>query len=92
MEIVDEKPKAKGKSKPTMVEQKLNPQDDLSILLEKEGFSLDDFILWGRESGNIEEQVGDNITCFDDVPTELATRVLRARVGLLQGLASMKGK
>lgn len=90
MEVVEPKPK-KRKSKSTLVDEELNPQDELLLLLEKDGFGLDDYLRWGRETGNIEDAVADNITCMDDIPTDLATRHLRAKKSLLMALAAGKG-
>lgn len=67
------------------------PQTQLQILITENGFSMDDLLRWGRDSGNISEADADRITDFDDVPPGVATRLVRARAGLLAGLGKLKG-
>lgn len=64
------------------------PQQDVEKLLSDAGYSFDELMRYGRESGNIEN--ADSIPDFGSIPSTVCTRLLRAKVGLLKGLESEK--
>lgn len=66
-------------------------QDELADIVTKAGFNFDDFIQWGHESGNLTTQQVDNFNCFNDLPDALAKKFIAAKVGLLRGMAVLKG-
>jgi|GEM_PF-1897463 len=64
-------------------------QDSLQELVIGGGFSFDDLLKWGQATGNIAD--GDSLGGFADVPTDVCKRLIRAKGGLLKGLAETKG-
>jgi recombination protein RecT len=64
-------------------------QETLAEIVTGGGFTFDDFARWARESGNI--PTADELPGFEAVSVEVARRLTRAKVGLLNGLAEMKG-
>ncbi len=54
------------------------------------GFTLDDLLAWGAETGNIEG--ADTIGMFAELPVGVCKRLLRAKTGLLQGLEAAKAQ
>lgn len=72
----------------TMVEGKASPQDLLEDFVVRElGCNFDTFRKWGMETGMIEG--ADSLGSFQDIGTKLAERLLRAKIGLQQGLEKM---
>lgn len=69
-------------------EVKKTPQEELEALLVSEGFTFDQYRRWGADSGNLEN--ADSIGCFADVPADVAARHLKAKKGLLAGVAQFK--
>lgn len=72
--------------------EKLNtpaPQTELEASVVGGGFTFDHLQKWGLETGNIEG--ADSLTGFADVPREVATRLLRNKEGLINGLTKIKG-
>lgn len=65
-------------------------QQSLGELVTEAGHNYDDFARWAVRSGNLPD--ADSLPGWDAVPTEVARRLLRARVGLLQGIAKEKGQ
>lgn len=65
------------------------PQVELMELVTGAGFTFNHLQKWGDQSGNIEG--ADSLVGFREVPTEIANRLLRAKAGLLNGLATVKG-
>lgn len=63
-------------------------KDLLAEFIIGQGFTFDDFKTWGSETGNLEN--ADSIADFSEVPNKVAIRLLRAKVGLLKGLAGVK--
>lgn len=59
----------------------------LGRLVIDNGFTFDEFKRWGTETGQLE---APDIADFSEVPNKVATRLLRAKVGLLKGLAAVK--
>ena len=64
-------------------------QESLQELVIGAGFTFDDLKKWGDSTGNITD--GDSLGGFADVPAEVCKRLTRAKVGLLKGLAEVKG-
>jgi phage recombination protein Bet len=69
------------------------PQDLLADFVVACGHDFDTFRHWGTETGNLEN---DSLAGFDEIPTQLCVRLLRARDGLKSGLdiasTMMKGE
>ncbi len=65
-----------------------NSQEALQELVIGGGFTFDDLLTWGRSTGNIAD--GDSLSGFADMPVEVCKRLVRAKVGLLKGLAEVK--
>lgn len=61
----------------------------LASLVTGEGFTFSDFQKWGVGSGNVSD--ADSMTSFDEVAEADAKRLLRAKTGLLRGLAQVRG-
>lgn len=64
-------------------------RDELSRFVTSEGFTFTHLQKWGVESGNI--PAADAMAEFDDLPDDVCKRLLRAKAGLLKGLALAKG-
>lgn len=64
------------------------PQSQLSALVTENGYTFAQFQTWGMRSGNIAD--ADSMSGFDDIPSDVCTRLLRARSGLLSGLKMVK--
>jgi recombination protein RecT len=64
-------------------------QESLQELVIGGGFTFDDLLKWGQATGNIPD--GDSLAGFGEVPAEICKRLIRAKVGLLRGLAEVKG-
>lgn len=62
------------------------PQDQLADLVGGEGYTFDDLLIWGRETGNIEGEFG----CYDELSEALCKRLVKAKAGLLRGLALLR--
>lgn len=62
------------------------PAGNLKDLILAEKFTFEQFRTWGLRSGNLDEAV----TSFEDVPPNVATRLLRAKAGLLKGLETIR--
>ena len=77
---------------PKVIEQAAAPANppgvELGNYVVGEGFTFDQFIKWGTETGNIEN--AEAFTCFGDLPDKLAVRMLRAKTGLKQGLEKIR--
>lgn len=65
-----------------------SPQTELESVIVTAGYSLDTFVKWAIESGNLQD--ADSLTQFSEVPTDLAKRLLKATTGLLKGLEAIK--
>jgi len=64
------------------------PQVELETLCASNGYSFEVLAQYGIESGNIPGAEG--MKAFSDIPVETARRLLRAKVGLLKGLETIK--
>ncbi|HVU07824.1 MAG TPA: hypothetical protein VHG89_04695 [Verrucomicrobiae bacterium] len=83
-------------SRPVEVEvvknQTPTDQQQLAEIVTKAGYTFDDFMAWGLESGNLTAEQADAYNHFDDLPETWAKRFVTAQAGLLRGLATLKGK
>jgi len=70
------------------VESKDSPQSQLQAVVMDAGYSFRDFYSWSVESKQFKD--ADSVSCFAEVPGDVATRFLRARTGLLTQLAARK--
>jgi recombination protein RecT len=64
------------------------PQDQLARTAK---YSVDDLIVWGRKTGFFSESEVDNILDFKSLTKDQASRLLRAKDKVDQGIAAMKG-
>jgi hypothetical protein len=64
-------------------------QARLAELVLGGGFTFEDFRQWAHQANWIEDV--SSLGSFEDVPAKTAERFLKARKGLLDGLAQMKG-
>lgn len=64
------------------------PQQELESIVVTNGFTFDHFQTWGVGSGVVEG--ADSMTGFQDVPSDVCKRMLRAQTGLLKGLEQAK--
>ena len=69
-------------------EKALSPKSELEGIVLAAGFTFDDFRKWGSDTQNIPD--ADSIASFAEVPAEIAKRVIRAKIGLLNGLNAIK--
>lgn len=67
----------------------MTPQMQLSNIVTGSGFTFDDFAKWAMENKHMEES--DTIAGFDEVPADVAKRMVKAKAGLISGIAAMKG-
>ena len=64
------------------------PQAELEAIVLGGGFSFSDLKKFGEESGNVTD--AGSLASFQDIPTDEAKRLLRAKAGLLTALAKIK--
>lgn len=62
---------------------------ELEKLITEAGFTFNHFQVWAKETGQIEN--ADSLPSFEEVPEAIAKRLVRAKAGLLKGLADVKG-
>lgn len=62
---------------------------ELEKLITEAGFTFNHFQVWAKETGQIEN--ADSLPSFEEVPEAVAKRLVRAKPGLLKGLADVKG-
>lgn len=65
-----------------------NPCSDLEAVVVEAGFDFNALQKWGIETGNIEN--ADALASFDEIPSDTAKRLLRAKAGLITGLQAGK--
>jgi hypothetical protein len=70
--------------KKTVQDAKMEPQDQLANIVIKAGFTFDDFVAWALDLGHL--KAGDEPSGFNELPTELCTRMVKAQKGLVAGL------
>jgi phage recombination protein Bet len=62
---------------------------ELEKLITEAGFTFNHFQIWAKETSQLEN--ADSLPSFNEVPEAVAKRLLRAKTGLLKGLADVKG-
>jgi len=77
--------------KTTTGEPSKTPQQELEAIVTGAGHTFYDFILWGKNSGNLTAQQIEKITSFADLSDAVAKRFINAKAGLLRGIAATKG-
>lgn len=65
------------------------PQTELQVVIIEAGFDFTIFQKWAVESGNVPN--ADSMSGFDEIPRDVAERLLKAKTGLLKSLAMVKG-
>lgn len=79
---------AKTESEPEQT-RKANPQEQLQSIVMDAGFTFRDFHSWAIETKNFKD--ADSVGTFSEVPADIATRMVRAKAGLIQQLTARKG-
>ena len=64
-------------------------QDQLAKVCKDGGFDYDDFGKWAIESGNVPD--ADSRDGFGEIHEAICKRLLRSQVGMLKGIATVKG-
>jgi len=64
------------------------PQDELETLMVSNGYTFGEFIEWAGREGHIADPT--SVGGFDQLPTDVCRRMLRAQAGLLKALAELK--
>lgn len=82
-------PSSVAPAEPPSGEATLTAQQSLAAIVTGGGFTFDDFRRWGADSQNVPD--ADSLGSFDEVPEKIAARLIRAKAGLLQGMAKLKG-
>jgi hypothetical protein len=67
---------------------KVSPQANLEAVITDAGFTFKDFHEWATSSKNFKD--ADSVSTFSEVPTETATRIVRAKDGLISQLKARK--
>ncbi len=70
------------------VESGKTPQQELESFCVTSGYSFDALQKWGESSGNIPD--ASSMAGFDEVPSDVAKRLMKATAGLLKGLELTK--
>ena len=76
----------KAKAEKPVIEVVKTPQTQLAEMVIGWGHTFDTFAVWAREGGFFTDDECNRLTCFDDVLTERATKLLEAFKGLQIGL------
>lgn len=63
-------------------------QDELAEIITGAGYTFDQFRAWAHGSGQIDDATA--LAGFDQVPLNVATRLIRAKIGMLNGMAKAK--
>lgn len=99
--LVDVRPATEPNRQPEGGEQEQEPPQErkaepsgaskaeLEKLVTEAGFTFNHFQVWAKETGQIEN--ADSLPSFEEVPEAVAKRLVRAKSGLLKGLADVKG-
>jgi phage recombination protein Bet len=69
--------------------KKRTPQDELELLVIQAGHDFNLFQKFGESSGNLPD--ASSLSSFDEVPAELAKRLLKNQAGFLKALEGLKG-
>lgn len=64
------------------------PQDELETLMVSNGYTFGEFIEWAGREGHIADPT--SVGGFDQLPTDVCRRMLRAQAGLLKAMAEQK--
>lgn len=64
--------------------------DELAKIVIDAGFTWEEFAVWAKKEGHLPE--ADSLPGFSDVGTQIAKRLVRARIGLVQGLNNARGQ
>lgn len=76
-------PQTEGEQAPSIKEQ-------LAIIVNSAGYSFDNFLQWGRESGNLSPAELDTVSSFEELSQDKAKFCVKNKAGLLKQLAAMK--
>lgn len=77
-----------GTAKPG-AESQDSPQAALATLAQENGLTIDDYQKWGDETGN--DTDARSRTSWDEIPKEVAVRLLRNKVGFIKQMKTVKG-
>jgi phage recombination protein Bet len=77
-------------AQPSADGEPLTEQTKFQALVVSEGYTFNHVQKWGKETGNIPD--ADTLPDFDSIPKEVCVRLLRAKAGLLKGLAQVKAQ
>lgn len=73
----------------TGAESQDSPQAALATLAQENGLTIDDYQKWGDETGN--DTDARSRTSWDEIPKEVAVRLLRNKVGFIKQMKTVKG-
>lgn len=91
VEVQPEEKKPEPKKSPKEDEPKQTPQEQLGNTLVTHGISFDKYAAWGRETGQFDSAPGaSDAGSFDEIPTELAARHLRAVKSIIKVLGGVQ--
>lgn len=83
------KPKDKPESK-SATKGAMTSRDELRVLVESVGYTIDDFKRLADKEQFFNDP--DSIGSWDEVPSDVAKRIMRNRLGIIQGLEQLKGE
>lgn len=89
--LVKERPDASDESntpKPEAPKPEVTPQQELARIVTEAGYTFDHLRKFGAETGNLEN--AESLASFDDIPTKVAARLVKAKTGLLKNLSELK--
>lgn len=81
-------PPEKPKDKPEPTEPLKTSQDLLSDAVTGAGHTFDQFVKWGKASGNLNEKT--EFGSFNEIPTDIARRLMRAPKPMIAALKEVK--
>jgi recombination protein RecT len=89
--VIDLPPAGKSdeKPQPEKIVSQETVQDQLAKIVTDGGFTFEHFKRWAKDTGNVEDI--DDRPGFAEIHTRVAERLIRAKAGLLKGLAEIKG-
>lgn len=80
----NDSPEAVQEAKKPVPDGKPSPQDQLADLVIKGGFTFNDFTAWALDLGHL--KAGDEPSGFNELSSELCSRMVKAQKGLIAGL------
>ena len=86
--ITDAKPTSEPPKKIIASDSK-TPQKELEAMVISAGHTFTHLQQFGKDSGNIEG--ADSMSSFEEIPSDVAKRLVRSRAGLLAALEAVKG-